>query len=642
MLRSILVDALSTVAVSSISLPALLLLIGACYAFGSHRVLRWPVLLVAIAHVAVELSIVSCALVALGLWDIVVQKLRPSKTASRLLERLNSATSWAAFHAAASQLDVESKISVWKGISQDPAYNADLVQVAVQRLRAARASEDAIALLDALSVCVRKSFAGIDHEALYSRCFCGTKRLIELYVDEVVAALGDVQERIGQGDGRFDERARNFLYRAQRVFGRTALTLSGGGALSNYSWGVVKALHDQKMLPSLICGTSAGAVVAAAVCTHTDSELDGLLRADTLQQLLTSFEEPRSVVIRRMLRFGHMYDARSWKPKIEALCNQAKVANMTFQEAFKRTGRELCVTVTARRRHEPPLVLSRLSAPDVTIASAVLATVAMPFLVPAQALVCKSADGTLRPWVAGSLVSDGKNDSGTDASRTDHVTDAGEWRDGSIVHDTPRECLAQHFGASFTVASQCNPHVVPLFIGLRPTAGQPAVSRLQRGRDSWRGGFALSALLVVLLSDAKKWLTVMRELEIMPLILDTDWSSLMLQDFTGDITIIPPLTLRDYLRVLADPDMPMMERYLQVGQRECWRKLPMLTTRLKIASALRAVQNALADADVRTGTVGADTSLEVESGAESDSHGRSGTTPMAARSLRRTDSKLSF
>jgi predicted acylesterase/phospholipase RssA len=252
----------------------------------------------------------------------------------------------------------------------------------------------------------------------------------------------------------------------------------------------------------------------------------------------------------------------------------------------------VCVTVTARRRHEPPLVLSRLSAPDVTVASAVLATVAMPFLIPAQSLECKGSDGELRPWAASASAGGGLAGlgGGLPPEVTDEVGAGGEWRDGSIVHDTPREQLAQHFGASYTILHQCNPHVVPLFIALRPTAGQPAVSRLQRGRSEWRGGFALSALLVMLLSDAHKWLTVMRELEIMPLLLDTDWSNLFLQQFTGDVTIYPPMKMTDYLRILSDPTPDTSKQYLAVGQRECWRKMPMLATRLRIANALRALK----------------------------------------------------
>ena len=51
---------------------------------------------------------------------------------------------------------------------------------------------------------------------------------------------------------------------------------SGGGGLANFSWGVARALLDEGLLPSLICGTSAGAVVAAALCCHTERELDSL------------------------------------------------------------------------------------------------------------------------------------------------------------------------------------------------------------------------------------------------------------------------------------------------------------------------------------------------------------------------------
>jgi hypothetical protein len=169
-------------------------------------------------------------------------------------------------------------------------------------------------------------------------------------------------------------------------------------------------------------------------------------------------------------------------------------------------------------------VLSRLSAPHVTVASAVLATVAMPFLIPAQQvrcslsiprplgcpltlcsllaglpltqrpadrnsppqLLCKGADGALRLWAAqppnvamgsggdGGVggVGGGGGGSGSAGGGAPPSTDdeSGEWRDGSIVHDTPREQLAQHFGASFVVASQCNPHVVPLMIELHATA----------------------------------------------------------------------------------------------------------------------------------------------------------------------------
>ena len=125
---------------------------------------------------------------------------------------------------------------------------------------------------------------------------------------------------------------------------------------------------------------------------------------------------------------------------------------------------------------------------------------------------------------------------------------------------------------------------------------------------------------------------MIRDLQLLPLILDTDWSLLLLQvtlalslslslslgtdylpsplhplalrlhphpyptpvptltptpqGFTGDITLSPPLTLADYAAVVSDPTLPAMRRYLEVGRREVWRKLPMLNVRTRLDDAL--------------------------------------------------------
>jgi len=42
--------------------------------------------------------------------------------------------------------------------------------------------------------------------------------------------------------------------------------------------GIVKALFEQSLLPKVICGTAAGALVAALVCSKTDEELPLLFK----------------------------------------------------------------------------------------------------------------------------------------------------------------------------------------------------------------------------------------------------------------------------------------------------------------------------------------------------------------------------
>ena len=69
--------------------------------------------------------------------------------------------------------------------------------------------------------------------------------------------------------------------------------------------------------------------------------------------------------------------------------------------------------------------------------------------------------------------------------------------------------------------------------------------------------------------------------------MDADWSWLLLQPYSGEATIVPPLTVRDYLRALTDPTVSDIERFVLRGQQETWRKGGMLATRLRVASALQ-------------------------------------------------------
>ena len=119
----------------------------------------------------------------------------------------------------------------------------------------------------------------------------GTKQLTEEYIEEVVKHFHIICET------NFPELAKNakyeFIANTQRAFGRTALLLSGGATLGihhlaflrsslEYSIGlthigVIKVLHETKLLPRVISGSSVGSIVAAVVCTRTDKELPYML-----------------------------------------------------------------------------------------------------------------------------------------------------------------------------------------------------------------------------------------------------------------------------------------------------------------------------------------------------------------------------
>ena len=79
--------------------------------------------------------------------------------------------------------------------------------------------------------------------------------------------------RTHDGGGAFAAERSLFLQAARASFGTSALILSGGAIFGVYHYGVVKGLLEQGMLPRVISGASAGAVVAAVACCFEDDEL---------------------------------------------------------------------------------------------------------------------------------------------------------------------------------------------------------------------------------------------------------------------------------------------------------------------------------------------------------------------------------
>ena len=47
--------------------------------------------------------------------------------------------------------------------------------------------------------------------------------------------------------------------------------------MSLYHAGVLKALFDNNLLPKIICGTSAGSVIASVICTRHGEEFNNVI-----------------------------------------------------------------------------------------------------------------------------------------------------------------------------------------------------------------------------------------------------------------------------------------------------------------------------------------------------------------------------
>jgi hypothetical protein len=160
------------------------------------------------------------------------------------------------------------------------------------------------------------------------------------------------------------------LHDTRQAFGRTTLLLQGGSAFGLCHLGVVKALHLQGLLPRIITGTATGAMIAALVGIHPESELLALLEGDTID--LSAFDQRRKdhaeeswvrTFVRRMKRLlqkGHLYDMELLEE-----CVRANVGDLTFEEAYARSKRILNITIATAGKTGTPNLLNYLTTPNV-------------------------------------------------------------------------------------------------------------------------------------------------------------------------------------------------------------------------------------------------------------------------------------
>ncbi|RKO97461.1 hypothetical protein CXG81DRAFT_11923 [Caulochytrium protostelioides] len=458
----------------------------------------------------------------------------------------------------AQQLDQYLGNDAWRYEDACPYYDVELVEKTVRRIRRYRLELETNATLSPEERAYASNLGGIENEALYSHTYFGSKLQVERYVSEVCLAL----EALARCSELSTDAKLTFFENASRTYGRSALCLSGGASVTYYHIGVVKALIATGNMPKVITGTSGGAYVAAMIAVRTDDELRAEVFTPDVYKHLTIFDDSWLERFRRWWQTGAMFDPNVSYQRLPWITK----GPLTFMEAYRRTGRTLCISVSPNKPHSPPKLLNWITSPDVVIGSAVMASSAIPgFLRPVE-LIMKTASGDLVPWRGV-----GKR-----------------WRDGSLQSDVPERELHQLFDVSYTIVSQVNPHIRLFFFEGRGASGMPTAHRQGRG---WRGGFIASTVVQGIKLDLLKWLMLLRDAEILPRFMNTDWSNLFTQRFEGNSTIIPGTCLRDHLTLLTSPTYDDMARYINGGELDTWPKLHMIQNRMRIESTIKKFKN---------------------------------------------------
>ena len=173
-----------------------------------------------------------------------------------------------------------------------------------------------------------------------------------------------------------------------------------------------------------ISGASAGAFVAAIVGTRNDAEYLGLFEDNHLARELTANRGDIKI------GFG--------KNKIDMSIIEREMArmipDMTFLEAYEKTGRSINITISPAEPRQESRLLNHIASPNVTIRSAVLASTALPGIFPPVQLHARNVNGEVQPYLP-----------------------TRRWIDGTFSQDLPAKRLWRMYAVNHFIVSQVMP-----------------------------------------------------------------------------------------------------------------------------------------------------------------------------------------
>ncbi|KAF2089189.1 putative esterase of the alpha-beta hydrolase superfamily, partial [Saccharata proteae CBS 121410] len=474
--------------------------------------------------------------------------------------RMRDAANFEEWRKAASELDELEGNNAWKLEKESPEYDVDLVEARLTQLDEARISCDVGRMLFLVRTSLTRGLGGMGDLRLYKHSHIGTKALIERYIEsakETLSALLDVSAK--QGDKSLDPRyVLEQLLATRQSFGRSALLLSGGGTFGMNHIGVIKTLWQERLLPRIVSGASAGSIVCAVLCTRTDEEMPKVLEEFCYGDLDVFEKEGEGGILQkaaRLLKYGAIFEIGHL---ITVMRNM--LGDLTFQEAYNRTRRILNITVSSASVYELPRLLNYITAPNVMIWSAVAASCSVPLVFSAASLQAKDpATGRQAPW---------------DPSPQ-------RWIDGSVDNDLPITRLSEMFNVNHFIVSQVNPHVVPFLLKEEgAVAAEAQHSTAFAAGPSW-----LHSMADLAKGEALHRLHVLAELGIFPNYC-TKARSVLSQRYSGDITIFPAISYAQFPRILSNPTPEFMTHAMITGERATWPKMSRIQNHCAIELAL--------------------------------------------------------
>lgn len=441
---------------------------------------------------------------------------------------------------AATRLDALEGLDDWKQDEASSLYDWRLVRSRLRQIRACREEGAVLRLTHHLRQGLHWNLANIGNPLLFARARVGTKQLIADYVAEVCSALDELCDTEHPDFGPAEKH--KFFAETAQSYGRSALMLSGGATLGLFHVGVVKALFRENVLPVVMSGSSAGSVVAATVGTRAPDEVETLLDPESAY-----YHFWRVLSLKQMWRRRAIMDPAQLRRAIAK-----NVRDLCFDEAYKLSGRIVNITVSPAGANQPPRLLNYLTFPYLYLREAVLASCAVPLIFPPVMLMTRDETSERVPWMP--LL---------------------RWNDGSLKSDLPMLRLRRLHNVNHFIVSQTNPHVIP-FVSRQ----EPGARGLLRGAKTYAGA--------TVRSQASGLLKLARAALPIPMLgtpLDTA-TSILDQDYRGNINIFPDVSLWRYANVTSNPKLADVQRFMLEGERAAWSRIEMIRLQTAISQTL--------------------------------------------------------
>ncbi len=446
----------------------------------------------------------------------------------RLLRDLDNAEDYRTWRAIALELDEIEGKAAWRAEEVTRDYDYALIRRRLNELRVLREEQRVRELVFALHEGLHGNLGNIANPKLYTYCRVGTKLLLEEYLNEVAICLNYLCDNEFP-DFSLQEKIL-FFKRTGSSFGRSALMLSGGATLGMFHLGVIKALWSEGVLPRVLSGSSAGSIIAGAIGTRTDEELAQAFESDSLY--LDAF---RLFDLRSAMKNRSLMDQRQLQ-----VCLKENMSEYTFEEAFERTRRIVGMTVSPIEPHQQGRLLNYLTAPNVLMHRASLASCAVPGVFPPVMLQAKNYAGEAVGYMPSK-----------------------KWQDGTLRSDLPMLRIARLHNVNHYIVSQTNPHVVPFMKDDRERHSAGLGSLVS---ELLRSSYGVYSKHIVETArhrmDPEGWWRVAEK-----------FLALTNQRFSGDVNIFPTQTPKKLVRMFASPTEDDMRHFIRSGERRTWPQI---------------------------------------------------------------------